>query len=374
MPQDDVSHFGLEPRLVARYLTNQGWKLDHLRSNLRRVWLPEDDNAAPLEIFLNFDAKHKQRDLGFALTTISQFYEKSIEALATEIRALAYDVITSKIPDEYVRNDSIELRIASEYIDRMKTLLASSATTELSGERHYKRMRKEAIEYSERCRFGHTFRGSFGFSIESPVGLNDSPTLIVVDDAIPFERKVVERISRGFASLSRASDEANAAIIVNEENGFSSNMCEAVIDIIEDIGISRIEMEIAFSPEWTSPEPRQGNRFSIQYQHLDILKDAAKAMRVNDPPKTAQVIGRIKRLETEGNPADLLEDKRREIEVSWVNEENQLVHVKIGLSPENYLQAVEAHKNGHAVMAAGMLSKSGRNWRLDPVESFRVVS
>jgi len=188
-------------------------------------------------------------------------------------------------------------------------------------------------------------------------------------------RRVVERISRGFASLSRASDEANPSVIVNEENGFSSNMCEAVIDIIEDIGVSRIEMEIAFSPEWRSHEPRQGNRFSIQYQHVDILKDAAKAMRVDEPPKATQVVGRIKRLETEGNPADLLEDKsRREIEVSWVNEDNQLVHVKIGLSPANYLDAVEAHKNGHAVVAAGMLSKSGRYWRLDPVQTFRVVS
>ncbi|RFB90330.1 hypothetical protein B5K11_19955 [Rhizobium leguminosarum bv. trifolii] len=375
MPQNDVSQFDLEPRLVARYLTNQGWKLDQLRSNLRRIWLPEEGASSPLEIFLNFDSKNQQRDLAFALTTISQFYEKSTEALATEIRALAYDVITSRIPDEYVRNDSIELRIASEYIDRMKTLLASSATTELNGERFYKRIRKEAIDYSERCRFGHTFRGSFGFSIESPVGLNDSPPLIGGTEDIPFERRVVERISRGFSSLSRASDEANPAVIVNEENGFSSNMCEAVIDIIEDIGVSRIEMEIAFSPEWRSYEPRQGNRFSIQYQHLDILKDAAKAMRVDEPPKTAQVVGRIKRLETDGNPADLLEDKsRREIEVSWVNEDNQLVHVKIGLSPENYLDAVEAHKNGHAVMAAGMLSKSGRHWRLDPVHSFRVVS
>ncbi|UXS26951.1 hypothetical protein [Agrobacterium tumefaciens] len=374
MPHDDASHLDLEPRLISRYLTSQGWKLDHLRGALRRIWLPEDGSSNPLEVFLNFDSTGRQRDVIFALTTISQFYEKNMETLINEIRALAYDVITSRIPDEYVRNDSIELRIASEYIHRMKALLASSATTELNGERFYKRMRKEAVEYSERCRFGHTFRGSFGFSIESPVGLNDSPTLDGVEENIPFERRVVERLFRGFKSLSRASHEANPSIIVEEKDGFSSNMCDAIVDIIEDIGISKIDMEIAFSPEWRSPEPRHNSKFSIQYQHLDILKDAAKAMRTEDAPRLAQVVGRIKRLETEGNPADLLEDKsRREIEVSWVNEDNQLVHVKMGLSPESYLQAVEAHKNGHAVIASGMLSRSGRFWRLDPLLSFGVV-
>lgn len=374
MPQDDVSQFALEPRLVARYLTNQGWKLEHLRSNLRRLWLPEEGVGTPLEIFLNFDSKSGQRDLAFALTTISQYYEKSTEALAREIRALAYDIITSKIPDDYVRNDSIELRIASEYIERMKAFLAASATTELNGERFYRRARKEALDYSERCRFGHTFRGSFGFHIESPVGLNDAPTFNDVDEEIPFERRVVERISRGLSALSQASVQGDPNVIIADEQGFSSNMCEAIIDIIEDIGISKIDVEITFSPEWRPRITHLANKFSIQFQHLDILKDAAKALRVDDLPRPAQVFGRIKRLETEGNPADLIEDKsHREIEVSWVNEDNQLIHVKIALPPKEYLAAVEAHKNGHAVSSTGLLSKVGRNWRLDPVETFKVV-
>ncbi|MGF6174244.1 hypothetical protein [Ensifer sp. 4252] len=375
MPHDDASQFGLDPRLVARYLTSNGWQLDQLRSNLRRIWLPEEGAANPIEIFLSFDTKSQDRDLAFALTTISQYYERSVETLASEIRALSCDIISSKIPDEYVRNDSIELRIASEYLDRMRVFLAASATTELNGERFYKRLRKEAVEYSERCRFGHTFRGSFGFHIESPVGLNDAPSFEGIDEEVPFGRLVVERISRGLSSLSQAALQGNPNLIVAEGQGLSANMCEAIISIIEDIGVSRIDMQISFSPEWrprVSPLP---TKFSMHFQQLDILKDAAKALRVDDPPRHAQVFGRIKRLETEGNPADLIEDKsRREIEVSWVNEENQLVQVRVALSPEAYLDALEAHKNGHAVLATGIVSKVGRNWRLDPIETFKIVS
>jgi hypothetical protein len=375
MPDDDTSQYGLEPRVVARYLTSQGWKLDTIRSNLSRLWLPDDGDAKPLEIFLSFDSRSKQREVAFALTTISQFYEKSIEMLAGEIRALAYDIITSRIPDEYVRNDSIELRIAAEYIERMKSFLAASATTELSGERFYKRVRKEAVDYSERCRFGHTFRGSFGFHIESPVGLNDAPQFDMVDEEVPFERRVVERISRGLSSLSQASIQGDAGAIVSEGQGFSSNMCDAIIDIIESVGVSKIDVAITFSPEWRPRVSLETNKFTIQYRQLDILKQAAKVLRVDDPPKRAHVFGRVKRLETEGNPADLLEDKsRREIEVSWLNDENQITHVKIALSPKDYLKALDAHKNGRVISSTGLLSKIGRNWRLDPIDTFEIMN
>ena len=148
-----------------------------------------------------------------------------------------------------------------------------------------------------------------------------------------------------------------------------------IADIIEDIQVSKIDIRIALSPEWKSSISHPINNFSVTYQQLDILKSAAKSLNVDDPPRPAQVVGRIKRLETEGNPADLIEDKsRREIEVSWVNEDNQLVHVKMALSPEDYIAALEAHKNGQTVLASGLLSKSGRTSRLEPVQTFKVIS
>ena len=56
-----------------------------------------------------------------------------------------------------------------------------------------------------------------------------------------------------------------------------------------------------------------------------------------------------------------------------MNEEGQIVHVKMSVSPENYLEAVEAHGNGHPVSASGMLTRTGRAWRLEKAESFKVM-
>ncbi len=373
MREEDAARIDVEPRLLFRYLSNHGWHLDPPKNNIRRAWLPEDANNDSLEIFLNESSK-RHRDVYFAINTLSQLYDQPSELLINDIRSLAYDIITSKIPSQYVRNESIELRIAAQYIEKMRDFLASSATTELSGERAYKRVAKEAVEYSEKCRFGHTFKGSFGFQIESPVGLNDEPTLAGVEQNAPFERRVIERVAKGLSSLMTAMEHDDPSVIVSQKDGFSSNMCDAIVDIIEDINLSKIEFGIAFSPEWRSAEATGKRNFTVEYQHLDILRHASKAMRVDEPPREAQIFGRIKKLQAEGNPADLLEEKsKRQIEVAWINEENQLVNVKLLLSPQEYLAAVEAHKSGKAVSATGTLAKKGRSWQLGELTSFVAI-
>ncbi|WP_421406892.1 hypothetical protein [Agrobacterium tumefaciens] len=372
MTDNNAPGTDIEPRMVLRYLQNHGWIIDAPRNNIRRAWLPEDDEGDQVEIFLS-NSEKRHRDVHFAINTISQLYSLPTFAIENDIRSLAYDIITSKIPSEYVRNATIELRIAAEYIEKMKAFLASSATTELSGERFYKRLAKEAIEYSERCRFGHTFKGSFGFQIESPVGLNDEPALLPVEQEVPFERRVVERVANGFVSLRTAIAEEDPAPIVKETRGFGSNMCDLAADMIEDLGISKIDFGIAMSSEWLTATDVKRQTFTLEYRHLEILRSASKTLRVEDAPRDTQVFGRIKKLQTDGNPADLLEDAKRQIEVGWLNEDSQIVNVKLFLSPSDYLAAVEAHKGGKVVSASGTLQKKGRSWHLTDVSKFSVI-
>lgn len=370
---NDAPLHGVVPKLMERYLSVLGWKVDLFRT-VRRFWLPGDDENDEVELFLAKDASPSSVDVQLALETLSELYGKSLGAIANEIRSLAFDVISSRIPDDYVKNDTIELGLAGKFIARMRNFIASSATAEISGQRVSKRILKEGKEYSENCRFGHTFRGSFGFIIESPVGLNNAPNLNLVEDGIPLGRRVTERITEGMGSYQNAISAEDPAEIVKNERGFSANMCDSLISLVEDMAVSRISFDVTMSPEW---RPRKGNRessFVIEAKHIDILKDAAKSLRVDEPPRDVKVVGRVKRLETEGNPSDLSEDTAlREIEVSWVSEDDDIAHVRISVSPEQYLKAVEAHKVGKFIGVEGVLEKSGRIWRLRDPKDFRTV-
>jgi hypothetical protein len=369
--------FDVEPRLIVRYLQHAGWRTDEFGARVSRVFYSDSESSDTVEIFFENKAsvEVKRKEVFFALKTISEFYEREISDLSNEIKALTYDQITSTIPNEYVLNDAIQLRVAAQYIDQMHGFLASSATTEITGERAFKRTRKEAIEYAEQCRFGHTFRGSFGFLIESPVGLNDTPTMDIVGEILPLNRRIVERIAIGLSTYNEAVEAQSPSVITKRPDGFSANMCDAMADIIEETDVSRMIIGIKLSPEWRSDKLQANSSYSIEHKNIELLRDAAKSMRIDENPRPVSVFGRIRRVETDGNPADLLEDMTtREIEINWASDDNKLLHVRLTLSPADYLSAVEAHKTGQPVSASGLLVHAGRSWRLDRVENFKVIS
>jgi hypothetical protein len=155
----------LNPKLVARYLKTRGWRSESLRGSLQRLWLPEENVDAPVEIFLNLIESQDRRNTTFSINAISEYYEISIEHLIRQIKSIGYDVFTGKIPDEYVVSGTIPLGTAAEYMANIRDVLIAAASTEISEARSYQRARKEALVYSDGCRFGHTFRGSFGFQV-----------------------------------------------------------------------------------------------------------------------------------------------------------------------------------------------------------------
>jgi hypothetical protein len=195
-----------------------------------------------------------------------------------------------------------------------------------------------------------------------------------VKEVPPFERRVLERISRGMASRRVAVRDQDVSHILDESRGFSSNMCDALADLVESVAVSRLDMGIAFSPEWRSDVKDDLQTFSLTQMETGILRDAAANLRKGQEPTKERVLGRITRLETEGNPSDLFKDKSpRKVEVSWVNAEGKAINVKIALAPDDDLAAVEAHKYGNIISAIGLVKKQGRSWLLDPIERFEII-
>jgi hypothetical protein len=373
MTDNDTQHYPVERALLERYLLISGWQSRILSQNVKLFSkIGENDNDT-LEIFLNNNSI--QKDIKFALRTLSDLSEMPISKIASEISSIGFDIFSSRIPTEYVRNDTIEMRAAAVYISGMKDFLAASATTEITNDRDYKRLRKEGISYSEKCRFGHTFRGSFGFIIESPVGLNDEPRFDQVAEPIPFERRVMERIVRGFSSFQEAAASQHARPIYSATDGFSAAMCDLVADLIEEMAVSRIDLGVRFSPEWkldSVPSPTPS--FCVEYKNVELLRDASKSLRAIQEPEPVSVFGRIKRLETDGNPADLIDDpSSRDVEINWPNADNVVLRVKLSLNPTDYLQAVDAHRSGKLVSVSGLLHKTGRSWRIENYENFKII-
>jgi hypothetical protein len=267
-----------------------------------------------------------------------------------------------------VLEDTIRLESAQQYINGMKDLLAATATTERRPTPFFSRPSKEGTEYSDKCRFGHTYRGSFGFTIESPISAELVDVPFFGDPTPPFERRVTQRLATGIQHVCEAVDRNDLVPLLDGfRDGFGANGCERLASLIHQTAYSGMSFGFIFSPQWALPKHLvAAANFFVGPKHVEMAQAAAYRLRGESIPTPAEVFGNIVRLQNEADPSDLSEVMGKgEISVLYSHDVFGEIHVRITLSPGDYLRAVEAHSLGRPVRVAGTLVRKGRFWYLD---------
>lgn len=374
---DSIISTNVAPETIWRYLESLGWRKDTSTDNrmLRfTLWQPE----SPIHLFFTIIPSEDtaKREIATAVSTLEQVYGISSSDILRASASVFFDLIKATIPDDYVRNDTINLKTASSFIHCLKEFLASSATTEASEERNFLRNSKASLDYANDCRFGHTFKGSFGFIIESPVGPNDEINMPFIEEQVPHGRKVIERISRSFRAIREAKLSNSISHITDPRNGISSNMCDDLISIIEDTGINKVKFSFDLSPEWSSSSSEIAETpFSVELKDVEMLREASTRIRGAFQPVAAVIMGMVSRLEMSGIIADIFDDRAtREVIINWDSPDYGRIKVKVPLSTERYLDAIRAHSEGRPYLASGFLVKAGRTWVLIDVDEARVMN
>ena len=313
------------------------------------------------------DGSDFDRRLEGAIVTLSQVEDKAPDQIIASVRSVGFDVVRSRIPADLVVDDTIHLERAKSYINGMKDLLAATATTEIRPLAYFGRTNKDAVEYSDKCRFGHTYRGSFGFTIESPVIPNTEQTLFGLDPTPPFERRVVERLAVGIQQVCDAVNIDDPSPLINGfRSGFSANGCERFAALIHDTAYSGMSFTFSFSPEWTVQEKlKRTSELFVGPKHVEMARAAAQSLRGESLEIPTDVFGMVVRLQNEADPSDLSPATGEgEISVLHASEDYGDIHLRITLSPTEYLKAVEAHRLGRPVRLSGTLVHKGRYWYL----------
>jgi hypothetical protein len=393
---------GVPLELLRRYLLALGWRqapnersasislppeykqfareLIEGRSGARRnfeAYLLSEPGVDDVELVLPRDrnASDFQSRMEGAIRTLSELERRPPEQIIADVRAVGFDVVESRIPEELVQDDTVLLEIAANYIAGIKGLLAATATTELDPVPYFLRVKKEATEYADGCHFGHTFRGSFGFTIESPVVRNVAPLLFDIEQTPPFERRVIQRLARGLSDITEAVQRDEPAIIVNHVNGgFSANACEQFANLVEETAHTGMSFAFSFSPEWPpAPDLIQKREFQVGPRHVEITRAAARSLRAQPMTREEQVVGRVVRLQSQADPSDLLTPTgEREVVIQWSSEDLGEILVRVRLTPHDYLTAIEAHRSGRPVSLKGTLEHKSRLWILSNPTEFSV--
>ena len=353
---------------VREYFRTTGWKRVQHPNNRVHVYTNQS-KFGDLELFLPSSHEYvdSNRRIISVIETLTELSGQSIDEFLAGMQRHNKDALLFRIHTQ-LESDSVPLEYAEVQISGMKKLMTYAAASEAYASPYHTRAPAEATQLTEQCEFGHTFRGSFGFSILLRVLMSEESAEIFDS---PFRRRVFERIGHGLNSISNAKKEKSVQPIVqNYEKGLNSRMCDALAEISAD---GRCDYSVNI--DWASVVTPPSNLLDlpsveITPEVVDLLKQASLDLK-HVPPREYLVKGYVSNLHCIKDP--MVEDANRKIEIVHDHEEYGRIEVGIVLSKDNYLKATEAHTSRKEIQIKGVLQRIGASWSLGQIEAFRVL-
>lgn len=362
-----------EKNLVP-YLRLRGWqdasnpKWYVFQKNDFEIILPKNPKARDANLYIS-----NAVDLLSGLTD-----EKSQDV----IRRIIYfdsDILLSRNiqTGEY---NSITLMMASQQVHELKQLVNYSAFSEYQPKPYFLQSQsKSSRQMTEHYRFGHTFAGSFGFTVLSPITRLPLPhqQLMLFSDEkppaplAPMERRVMERIVRGLSITKMAVSQRDAEPLLRDyASAFNANMCQSLVKMSQGKKMP-MEYKVYWSPKFEpADDVSQLHLFELNetsYEMLDYAGNELKKLK----PEYVSVKGRIIGLTSKDNP--LGSSAHRSVIIRGrYSDEMRPIDIIVELSKEEYVRASKAHIEWAVVHVNGILSRSGYGWRLTDASDFTL--
>ena len=266
------------------------------------------------------------------------------------------------------------------YSRHAPTCFAANATTELAPTPFFPKLVKQATDY-EPIAAGSQAHLPGKLRLHHRLTAFDEQTsraFLLMPEAAPFERRVMERFARGVDAVIRAAAQDDTKLIIeNVSTGFSANACEQFAKLIEDTSPGGMRIAFAFSPEWQlSPGITTTPDYEVGLKHIEVTRAAAKVLRERPAPRTDTVTGLIFDLHSRNDPLGLFGGFRADQTSCCHGGRRAFLaryEVIVRLTQDDYEKAVEAHRQGIPVTVNGVLEQRGaRSWELSNITSFVV--
>ncbi len=377
----------LEFGSLVEYLTLTGWE----RVELPPRWLvfrgSTDIDGNPLELVLPADPRVP--DIGYYLSGAVDILS-AVENLPPQLvaeRVKFYDRDVLKMRNlETGDEDSITLKLAAKQVSELKGLIGYAACSDQDPRPHFDNLLNIGKKVIERYRFGHTFSGSFGFTIESPpIG---KPTIYTqamqppLDPdwaeeqeimLLPFVRRVMERVVRGLLFTQDATRQSDVSILVDRYGtGFNSKMCASIVRMSKPKALPleyRVQWSPKIEPSSDVIDPGTIRLSAVSYEYLEQAEQILRTLE----PKVVDVQGLVTSLRSQDDPLEV--GSARSIVMKWINRPmgERPVGIIVPLNRDDYLSASEAHINWQTVQVTGIAQKVGNTWRLSDPRGFRIL-
>ncbi len=366
---------------VTALIRTLGWtKQPHPNPDVLVYEKGQDDLGKPVKLVLpnGNDFEDAPNMVAVAIRLIAATGGYTPPQVIELLRNRGSDIFRQRLISDS-RITSVPLETAPRIVGHLRDLIFYAACAEEDPQPFFDKGRKIGKDYAARCRFGHTFPGSFGLSIEMPIPPNPQASLSPDAEPIPFERRIMERIVRGLHTASRGVREGDVTLITKGfKSGFNANLCEVMANLAEElggVGGMRTEYSTLWSPEFTVAEDlRRLDPIRIDPGVFrPYFEAAAKSLRESRESLDTIVTGAIVQLRAELDDEDADHDADRQVTIRWEPSPRQMANIRVALGPQEYRLACDAHRDQRSVRVSGRPEKQGKFWVLTSPKDFIIL-
>ena len=348
---------------LAAYLRGTGWNpsSDLSQSFVRWVRVLSGEQFE-LDVPAREDYRDYPRRIAEALSTLAVAETRSQLDILQDIRRALVDVVRVRIEGATADAGRLSLDGGARVIGRVRDALLAAACAVVEPRAAFATRKPDAaMAFVRAARMAPPELGSFVIVVEAPLPPNlqmASPNMATEE---PFERRATLLLARGLASARTAVSVAattgqGAPFLDGVGRGLSSNLCDAVADIVTDSAGAAV----SFRHSWASSRPvpaatPQETRFTPS--DAAMLREGARLLRERGPQPDFELEGQIIRLDSQ-NP-----ETGGVVTVAGTVD-GRVRRVRVDLAADDYRIANQAHIGQRTFACEGELLKEGGTFLL----------
>lgn len=275
-----------------------------------------------------------------------------------DLSATGADVIQVRAANGKAR-ESLSLRQTASMLNDTFSMVAAAARAVEKPQANYRGPLSSSVaEYLDDVRPLATYQG-YDLTLHSPVPVGFNTQEDMGDDFYaPFSRRATLKLADALAHSNEAISGAIVADPLDHfrqavTHGVSANLCDAIANLARNG--EGIEIDLYWAP--VRPSSVSENRFKFSEHSADILSEAAKSFRQNEPSFDERINAQVIHLDR--GPDEF--DGRA---ILLATRDDRLFRIRVEFDRSDYNLAIRAHQGQTPITVDGDVYRVGNGYIL----------
>jgi len=370
----------IQHNVFSLFLTRSGWKKIQSTNEGVDIYI-EPNEIDPLEIYMpNKNITRYNEIINDAIRTLSFSLNRKENELKNQIIGFDKDNHNYRIKTN--DPESVPITIVHEILSATRCMIKEASYLELAKEYHAlcpkdRKIRKspseESKKYLSSCKFTHTWRGSFGVTVQAPLLMPS----IGLSENIPdtLGRKSTKLILNGIKLINAAvKTKSHNYILDNIKQDREFLIFNNFPELQENLKSNSIEYSIETSPLIMIDKNKYNeSKININNTSLRYIERAIDELKKNDNELTIELVGFPEKIKSEKKYLLNGLDGDRRVTVKGVSRDIDYASLTMSLSLEDYKKAIKAQEIPRDVKVKCKVKKKNKGWDVVEVYSFELL-